>query len=116
MYRISILPYHRILYKYFWACQQKFFADTPLWIAPVSTMRSDFARKYCMIYQICSVGNSCEALIENLFYTGAYILAGVPKIGKSFLVVQIAHHVSTGQDLWGYKTHQGTVLYLALED
>lgn len=79
-------------------------------------MRSDFARKYCMIYQICSVGNSCEALIENLFYTGAYILAGVPKIGKSFLVVQIAHHVSTGQDLWGYKTHQGTVLYLALED
>ena len=35
---------------------------------------------------------------------------------KSFLVAQIAHHVSTGQDLWGYKTHQGTVLYLALED
>lgn len=48
--------------------------------------------------------------------TGAYILAGAPKIGKSFLVAQIAHHVSTGQDLWGYKVHQGTVLYLALED
>ena len=29
---------------------------------------------------------------------------------------QIAYHVSTGQDLWGYKVHQGTVLYLALED
>ena len=55
-------------------------------------------------------------VIENLLYTGAYILAGAPKIGKSFLVAQIAHHVSTGQDLWGYKTHQGTVLYLALED
>ena len=39
-----------------------------------------------------------------------------PKIGKSFLVAQIAYHVSTGQDLWGYKVHQGTVLYLALED
>ena len=49
-------------------------------------------------------------------YTGAYILAGAPKIGKSFLVAQIAHHVSIGQELWGYKTHQGTVLYLALED
>ena len=36
--------------------------------------------------------------------------------GKSFLVAQIAHHISTGQDLWGYKVHQGTVLYLALED
>ena len=54
------------------------------------------------------------AVIENLLYTGAYILAGAPKIGKSFLVAQIAHHVSTGQDLWGYKVHQGTVLYLAL--
>ena len=54
-----------------------------------------------------------SAVIENLLYTGAYILAGAPKIGKSFLVAQIAHHVSTGQDLWGYKVHQGTVLYLA---
>lgn len=57
-----------------------------------------------------------SAVIENLLYTGAYIFAGAPKIGKSFLVAQIAHHVSTGQDLWGYKVHQGTVLYLALED
>ena len=57
-----------------------------------------------------------SAVIENLLYTGAYILAGAPKIGKSFLVAQIAHHISTGQDLWGYKVHQGTVLYLALED
>lgn len=56
-----------------------------------------------------------SAVIENLLYTGAYILAGAPKIGKSFLVAQIAHHVSSGQDLWGYKVHQGTVLYLALE-
>ncbi len=45
-----------------------------------------------------------SAVIENLLYTGAYILAGAPKIGKSFLVAQIAHHVSTGQDLWGYKS------------
>ena len=37
-----------------------------------------------------------SAVIENLLYTGAYILAGAPKIGKSFLVAQIAHHVSTG--------------------
>ena len=53
---------------------------------------------------------------EGLLYAGAYILAGAPKIGKSFLVAQIAYHVSTGQNLWGYKVHQGTVLYLALED
>ena len=55
-------------------------------------------------------------IIENLLHLGAYLLAGAPKIGKSFLVAQIAYHVSTGQELWGCKVHQGTVLYLALED
>ena len=57
-----------------------------------------------------------RTLIEGLLVTGAYILAGAPKIGKSFLVAQIAYQVSTGQDLWDYKVHGGTVLYLALED
>lgn len=55
-------------------------------------------------------------IIEGLLYAGAYILAGAPKIGKSFLVAQIAYHVSTGKKLWEYEVHQGTVLYLALED
>ena len=57
-----------------------------------------------------------RSLIEGLLGTGAYLLAGAPKIGKSFLVAQIAYQVSTGQDLWDYKVHGGTVLYLALED
>lgn len=35
------------------------------------------------------------AVVENLLYTGAYILAGAPKIGKSFLVAQIAYHISS---------------------
>ena len=55
-------------------------------------------------------------IIDGLLYAGAYILAGAPKIGKSFLVAQIAYHVSTGEKLWEYEVHQGTVLYLALED
>lgn len=38
-------------------------------------------------------------IIEGLLYAGAYILAGAPKIGKSFLVAQIAYHVSTGENL-----------------
>lgn len=32
------------------------------------------------------------------------------------LVAQIAYHVSTGEKLWEFEVHQGTVLYLALED
>lgn len=31
-------------------------------------------------------------------------------------MAQLAYHVSTGQKLWDYEVHQGTVLYLALED
>ena len=59
---------------------------------------------------------SMPPIIEGLLYAGAYILAGAPKIGKSFLVAQIAYHISTGKKLWEYEVHQGTVLYLALED
>ena len=55
-------------------------------------------------------------IIDGLLYAGAYILAGAPKIGKSFLVAQIAYHISTGEALWGCEVHPGTVLYLALED
>ena len=38
-------------------------------------------------------------IIDGLLYAGAYILAGAPKIGKTFLVAQLAYHVSTGQRL-----------------
>ncbi len=55
-------------------------------------------------------------IIDGLLSAGIFILAGAPKTGKSFLVAQIAYHVSTGQNLWNYTVRQGTVLYLALED
>ncbi len=54
-------------------------------------------------------------LIDGLLYAGTYLLAGAPKIGKSFLVAQLAYHVSMGQALWDYPVRQGGVLYLALE-
>lgn len=55
-------------------------------------------------------------IIDGLLYPGAYIFAGAPKLGKSFLMTQIAYHVSTGTPLWGIPVRQGTVLYMALED
>lgn len=57
-----------------------------------------------------------EPIIDGLLYKGAYLFAGAPKIGKSFLVLQIAYAVSTGQAIWDYQVHRGAVLYLALED
>ena len=59
---------------------------------------------------------SKQPLIDSLLYPGTYIFAGSPKLGKSFLMAQLAYHVSTGTPLWNYTTRKGTVLYLALED
>ena len=66
------------------------------------------------LYQTAYQGR--PSIIEGLIYEGVYILAGAPKIGKSFLVAQLAYHIGTGAPLWGFRCHQGTVLYLALED
>ena len=57
-----------------------------------------------------------EPVIDGLLYKGTYLFAGAPKIGKSFLVLQMAYAVSTGQAIWDYQVHRGAVLYLALED
>ena len=55
-------------------------------------------------------------IIDGLLYPGTYLFAGAPKVGKSFLVAQIAYHISMGLPLWGYPVNQCTALYLALED
>ena len=56
------------------------------------------------------------AVIDGLLPAGTYLLAGAPKIGKSFLVLQMAYQVSMGVSFLGFSSRQGTVLYLALED
>ena len=63
-----------------------------------------------------TVYESRPPVIDGLLQNGTYIFAGAPKVGKSFLMAQLAYHVATGKSLWGYEVHQGTVLYLALED
>ena len=63
-----------------------------------------------------AVYQSRPPVIDGLLYFGTYLFAGAPKVGKSFLMAQLAYHVSTGLSLWGYTVHKGTVLYLALED
>ncbi len=55
-------------------------------------------------------------VIDGLLYSGTYLFAGAPKVGKSFFMAQLAYHISTGQALWTYPVRKGSVLYLALED
>lgn len=63
-----------------------------------------------------SVYQSKPPIIEGLLYPGSYLFVGSPKQGKSFLMLQLTYHVSAGLPLWGHFVHQGTVLYLSLED
>ena len=63
-----------------------------------------------------TVFQSRPPVIDGLLYRGMYLFVGAPKMGKSFLMGQIAYHVSTGTPLWGFPVRKGTVLYLALED
>ena len=63
-----------------------------------------------------TVYESKPPLIDGLLYLGTYIFAGSPKLGKSFLMAQLAYHISTGTPLWNYPVRKGAVLYLALED
>ena len=63
-----------------------------------------------------SVYQGMPPIIDGLLCRGTYLFVGAPKLGKSFLMAQIAYHVSTGTSLWGFPVRQGTVLYLALED
>lgn len=55
-------------------------------------------------------------IIDGLLYSGTYLFVGAPKVGKSFFMLQLAYHISTGTQLWEYPVRKGSVLYLALED
>lgn len=63
-----------------------------------------------------TVYQSRPPIIDGLLYPGTYLFVGAPKLGKSFLMAQLAYHISTGAPLWNYPVRKGTVLYLALED
>lgn len=55
-------------------------------------------------------------IIDDLIPAGVHILAGSPKIGKSWLSLWLCLSVANGTDVWDFKTHKGGVLYMALED
>ena len=54
--------------------------------------------------------------VDGLIAQGVTILAGPPKIGKSWLALWLAVMVAKGDPIWGMGVKQGTTLYLCLED
>lgn len=57
-----------------------------------------------------------RAVVDGFLPTGTYILAGTPKIGKSFLMTQLCWCLSEGVSFMDFDTQKTTVLYLSLED
>jgi len=54
--------------------------------------------------------------INAILPHGLFILAGSPKVGKSWLALDMCYAVASGGALWSYSAAPGDALYLALED
>ena len=57
-----------------------------------------------------------EFVVDGLLAQGLYILAGAPKVGKSWLALDMCLSIAKGEKVLGQETAQGTALYLCLED
>ena len=55
-------------------------------------------------------------VVEDLLPQGLHLLAGAPKIGKSWLALWLCLRVAQGEPLWNFSTCSCEVLYLCLED
>ena len=55
-------------------------------------------------------------VVDTLLSQGLHILAGSPKVGKSWLALWLAVTVAKGEPVWNLPVSQGTTLYLCLED
>ncbi len=54
--------------------------------------------------------------VQNFLPQGLSILGGAPKIGKSWLVLDLCIRIAKGEPMWNMATTKGTTLYLCLED
>ncbi len=57
-----------------------------------------------------------EFVVDHLISQGLFILAGAPKVGKSWLALDMALSIAKGEKVFGRETKRGTALYLCLED
>ena len=54
--------------------------------------------------------------VQTLLPQGVTVLGGAPKIGKSWLVLDLCIRIAKGESIWNLPTARGTTLYLCLED
>lgn len=64
----------------------------------------------------CKPFRPCPALVEGIISKGLTVLAGSPKIGKSWMALDLAIAVASGGEFLGRPVRQAGVFYLCLED
>jgi hypothetical protein len=57
-----------------------------------------------------------EWVIKDILPEGSYMLSARPKVGKSWLALQICAGVAYGEPVFDREVKQGVAIYLALED
>ena len=55
-------------------------------------------------------------IVDGMIYPGIHILSGDPKIGKSWMMMDMCLAVAKGEKFLGRKAERGQVVYMALED
>ena len=55
-------------------------------------------------------------IVDEMIYPGLHILSGDPKIGKSWMMMDMCLSIAKGEKFLGRKTERGHVVYMALED
>lgn len=55
-------------------------------------------------------------IVKGILPVGLNIIAGDPKVGKSWLVLQLAKSIASGEPFLGLPVKPGVVMYYALED
>ncbi len=55
-------------------------------------------------------------IVEGLIPQGLHVLAGAPKVGKSFLTLWLCVRIAKGEPVWEFSTNPCGTLYISLED
>ena len=78
-------------------------------------MKNELKTKSCEEI-MTTVYRPLEFVVDGLPAQGLYILAGAPKVGKSWLVLDMCLSIAKGETVLDRETSQGSALYLCLED
>lgn len=57
-----------------------------------------------------------EFIVDGILPTGLHLFCGASKVGKSWLMLDLAIKVSKGEEMWNLQTKKADVLYFSLED